>query len=206
MAKTDDKGSWLDPRGVPVPKKFIPKVDQRRDQAVEKIHKAIGKLEKQMTDAKRECLGELTAYLDFLEKETGVARQGKGNLTLTGFSGDKQVDLRIDDVIEFDERLQSAKTLIDEYVADLGTSSAEEIVALVREAFNLDKKKNVNQAMIMRLLKLQFKDPRWVRAVELIHESISVAGSRQYLQIRRKIKTPSGSEQWEPVPLNFSAI
>lgn len=207
MAKTDDQGNWLDSRGSAVPPKYVSALDRRRDAVVERIHKIGAKLEAAMLKAKREVLSELDDYLAFLEKETGTERTGKGNLTLTNFSGNLQIEKRMDDVTDFDERLQSAKTLIDECLEEWSEGSREEIAVVVREAFNLDKKGRVNQHMILRLLRLSIKDARWNQAMDLIRESIQVLGTRQYLLLNRRGKNAeTGSEQWERVNLNFSAM
>ena len=206
MAKKDEKGNWLDPRGNTVPQKFIPIIDRKRDKAVEDVHGAIDKLESFMLKTKEMCLALIEAYQDWLDKECNTKREGKGNLQLTNFSGDKRVEIRINDMVEFDERLGLAKTKIDECIVRWSDGSRDEIAAIVRQAFNLDKKGNVNRQMILRLLGLEIKDATWVEAMDLIRKSIQVTGSRQYIQMSRKVKSETGAEQWETINLNFSAM
>ena len=206
MAKKDEKGNWLDPRGNTVPPKFIPAIDKKRDKAVEDIHAAIEKLESYMLKTKEMSLAIVEAYQTWLENECNSKREGKGNLQLTNFSGDKRVEIRINDTIEFDERLGLAKAKIDECITRWSDGSRDEIAVIVRQAFNLDKKGNVNRQMIMRLLGLELKDPTWVEAMELIRKSIQVTGSKQYIQMARKVASEVGAEQWESINLNFSAM
>lgn len=206
MAKKDDNGNWLDPRGQSVPPKFVPDVDKKRDQTVEKVHTIIDKLEVHMKDAKSDILELIADYLEWLTEKTKTTREGKGNLTLTSFSGDKQLEIRINDVIDFDERLSLAKTKVDECIKNWSGEANSKIVTIVRQAFNLDKSGAINKAMIMRLLSLEIKDNLWREAMELITQSIHVKGAKQYLQIKRLVKTESGAEKWEPANLNFSAM
>jgi len=206
MAKKDDKGNWINPRGVAVPNKYVPVVEKKRDKAVEDIHTAVDKVEQMMLKTKEAVLTLIESYLLWLEKETNTKREGKGNLTLTNFSGDKLVEIVINDMIDFDERLGLAKTKIDECFTEWSEGSRDEITAIVRQAFNLDKKGNVNRQMIVRLLSLEIKDRRWREAMDLIRHSMQVRGTRQYINLRRKVKTELGSEQWEKVNLNFSAM
>lgn len=206
MAKKDSKGNWLDPRGKSVPPKYIPIVEKQRDKCVEDIHSITDKMEAQMQKAKEAVMQRLNDYVSWLEKETGAKREGKGNLTLTNFAGDKQIELKINDLIDFDERLGLAKTKIDECLTEWSEGSRDEIALIVRQAFNLDKKGNVNRAMIVRLLGFEIKDKRWKEAMDLIRHSMQVRGTKQYLQINRKVKADSGLEQWTSANLNFSAM
>lgn len=207
MALTDDKGNWLDPRGTPCPAKFVPAVEKRRDLAVERIHTLVEKLEKQMRDAKAKTFAEIEGYLEWLAKDSDVQRaEGKGNLTLTNFSGNKQVEVAMDDIITLDDRLQQAKTLVDEYILELGENAPPELVTLAQICFNTDKSGRVNQAMVLKLLKYAFKDPKWIQAVQLIRESIQVTGSRQYIRIRKRTMEPGEAGSWKSCNLNFSAM
>jgi len=206
MAKKDEKGNWLDPRGKGIPQKYIPTIERQRDKAVEDIHAIVDKLEAQMQKAKVAVLDRIESYLVGLEKECNAKREGKGNLTLTNFSGDKQVDIAINDLIDFDERLSLAKTKIDACLTEWSEGSRDEIAMIVRQAFNLDKKGNVNKGMIVRLLGYEIKDARWKEAMDLIRHSMQVRGTKQYLKVRRKEILESGSEQWTTANLNFSAM
>ena len=206
MAITNDRGDWIDSRGAACPAKFIPPVEKRRDAAVERIHKIGKRLEEQMRKAKKDVLDELDAYLEWLDKNSDAPRSRKGNTTLTNYSGDKQVELAMDDVVKLDERLQQAKELVDEYVASLGESAPDELTTLAHTSFDTDKSGRVNQALVLRLVKYQFKDERWQRAVQLIRESIQVVGTRQYLQLRILAPDESGAKKWARLHLNFSAM
>ena len=206
MATKNEHGDWIDSRGAACPVKFIPDVERKRDAAVERIHKIGKRLEEQMRKAKRDVLDEIEAYLEWLDKDSDAPRSRKSNTTLTNYSGDKQVELAMDDVIKLDERLQQAKELVDEYVASLGESAPDELTTLAHTSFDTDKSGRVNQALVLRLVKYQFKDERWQRAVQLIRESIQVVGTRQYLQLRILVPDESGAKKWVRLHLNFSAM
>lgn len=206
MATKNEHGDWIDSRGAACPVKFIPNVERRRDAVVERIHKIGARLEEQMRKAKKDVLDEIDAYLEWLDEHSEAPRSRKGNTTLTNYSGDKQVELAMDDVIKLDERLQQAKELVDAYVASLGENAPEELTTLAHTSFDTDKSGRVNQALVLRLTKYQFKDERWQRAVQLIRESAQVVGTRQYLQLRVLRPDESGAKKWVRVNLNFSAM
>jgi hypothetical protein len=224
MAIKDTQGNWLDTRGTPVPPKYIDPIDKKRDDVVTKVVAEALKLEKTMKKSKTAVLKLVNSYLDLLGKEAGKD-DWKGNLTLRDFSGVSALEISISDLIRFDERLQMAKTIIDELVLVWGKSSRPELVTIIQQAFNVDKSGRINQAMVLRLLKLKINDPKWEEAIHLIRESIQVVDSRKTMTI--KLRTPTqtagastptpigkkGSQKelasdgdWQTLNLNFSSI
>lgn len=204
MALKTKSGEWLDSRGRAVAPAYIQKIDKERDKIVERIFRKAEDLEKRMKMFKDEIYELVESYLDFLEKESGgKGTDWKGNLILTGFSGDKQVEVSIHDIIEFDERLIIAKSKIDECLKRWSENSHNNIRAIVQEAFNVDKKGRVNTHMILRLTRLKIRDALWKEAMELIKDSIRIRGSRRYVNIRRRKDV---QDKWETVNLNFSSI
>lgn len=204
MAIKTESGEWLDSRGRAVAPAYIPKIDKERDKLVERVFRKAEKLEQDMRKFKDELFEMVEQYLDFLEQESGgKSSDWKGNLTLTGFSGDKQVEVSINEIIDFDERLSIAKSKIDECLKKWSENSNGNIRAIVHEAFNVDKKGRVNTHMILRLTRLNIRDALWKEAMQLIRESINVRGSRRYVNIRRR---KDAQAKWETVNLNFSSI
>lgn len=218
MAIKDEQGNWLDARGSAIPAKYIDKKDKLRDECVTKAVSEMLKLEEQMTKVKSKVLGMIGKYLDSIGRSQD--EQWKGNLTLRDFSNSLALEIAINDSIQFDEKLQIAKNIIDDLVAKWGENSAKELVAVFQQAFNVDKSGRINQAMILRLLKLKIEGPEWEQAMNLIRESIQVIGSKRYLVAKRRIQSdiPGSSKatgkktaatrdgEWETVNLNFSSM
>ncbi|MHA1585658.1 MAG: DUF3164 family protein [Promethearchaeota archaeon] len=203
MSKKDEFGNWIDVRGNTVPQRYVKPIDQKRDRVVEAIVNKALRLQKNMEQMKADIQQKLDKYVKFLEKETDVVRTGKGNMTLTNFSGDHQVEFAINDIIEFDEQLQMAKELIDRCLVKWTKEGNKNIQAVITQAFNVDKKGQINKIAILKLRNLNIKDAEWKRAMDLISESIKISGSREYLNIRTRKDNKS---RYKTVNLNFSSI
>lgn len=201
MAIKDKEGNWLDGRGRPVPPKYIPKIDKRRDYVVEKICKKALNLHNRMKALKKEFINDIENYIAFLEKEYNQTVETKGNLQLTGFSGDKQVLFSISDVIEFDERLSVAKAAIDECIKKWSTDAHKNLKVVVDQAFEVDKKGRINKMAILKLRTLKINDKDWKNAMQILTDSIRISSTREYLNI--KVKQDG---QLKTVNLNFSSI
>jgi hypothetical protein len=196
-------GNWVDPRGREVPVRYVPALEKKRDALVEKLFKQARKIEDQMLVFKALLWEEIEKYVQSLTEENGVSEGWKGNLTLTSFSGNLQVEVDVKDLITFDERLNIAKTLIDECIKRWAGESNQRMKALVEEAFNVDKKGKVNSYLILRLTKLDMHDEQWDKAIQLIRESIKPTSTRKYVVFKYR---ESPDVDWQTMNLNFSSI
>jgi hypothetical protein len=203
MATTDKQGNWIDPRGRAVPKNYVKPLDQKRDKTVEKICKDALKLEAKMIEMKKDFINRVNKYIYAMEKTNKVKRQGKGNIQLTNFSSDRQVEFSMNDVIEFDEKLQLAKSLIDDCIKRWSEGANQNLQVVIDQAFDVDKKGRINTQGILDLRKLKIKDNNWNKAMLLIGESVRVTGTRQYLVVRTR---KNSTDKFKTVNLNFSSI
>ena len=203
MAIKDKEGNWIDPRGQAVPQSYVKALDRKRDHEVEMAVKESLAIEKRMKDLKEKIIGRITKYRAAMEKDTGVKLEGKGNVCLTNFSGDKQLEFSMNDIIVFDEKLQVARQLISECIGDWSEDSNKNLKVIINQAFELDKKGKVNTQGILKLRSLNIKNAKWKNAMELIGEAISITGSRQYLNIRIR---ENSSARFRTVNLNFSSM
>jgi len=203
MADKNNQGEWIDQRGRAVPAAYVPKIDKERDKVVEKIFREAERLQKRMQDFKEQLFKDVEKYLELLEKEVGAkGTDWKGNLTLTNFSGNRQIEIAINEMIGFDERLNIAKSKIDNCLKRWSGEANRNIQAIINEAFNVDKKGRINTTMVLKLTKLKIRDAEWNEAMKLIKDSIQINGSRRYVNIRRR--TDNG--MWQTLNLNFSSI
>jgi len=67
----------------------------------------------------------------------------------------------------------------------------------------VDKKGKVNKYMLFRLMNLEIKHEKWIKAIQLIRESQSVVGSRQYISMRTR---NGNNEKYKTINLNFSSL
>jgi len=204
MAKKDKDGNWIDSRGKAVPQEYVPELDRDRDAMVERIFKKALKLEEAIAAFRVEALCELDTYLAKLAKANKVKENWKGNISLDSFDGSLRIQRNMDDQVGFSESLQIVKTQIDDWLRDRLNGVDDALAKVVSQAFNVDKQGRVNTAMIMKLLHLDIKDPKWQKAMAILKDSIVTKSSRQYVSFASKEITEAG-ENWHKVCLNFNA-
>ena len=204
MAKKDQQGNWLDPKGRAVPEEYVPEMDKKRDALVERIIKKADKLAEQIAIAKLDIVQSIDSYLEELAKSKKTREDWKGNISLGNFADDLRIERRIDDAIGFDEKLQMVKSILDKWVAARLEGSDESLGKVVSQAFNMDKKGRINTAMLLKLLHLDIQDKEWKKAMAILKESIIVKNTKQYINFRRKAATDTG-EEWQTICLNFNA-
>jgi hypothetical protein len=204
MAIKDSKGRWIDSTGVPIPTKYIDKADKRRDALVEKTYSQALKLQQQLKGFKMIVSKNVQNYLDWLASENGEESLNPGgNYTLKTFAGDKQIMIKINKVIEFDERLQLAKQKIDKCLERWSEGGNDNLKVVVFDAFKVDRKGNVDTRRILSLRRLKIKDKYWLAAMDLISEAVSVTGTRRYLMIQFKENAES---EWQTLRLDLAGV
>ncbi len=204
MAEKDTKGRWIDPAGSHVPPKYIDPVDKKRDQLVEKEIRQAMLMQERLAKFKAAVMKDITKYLDWLSARCGEESLSPGgNYQLTNFSGTSRLQIKINKVIEFDERLQLAKQKIDDCLERWSEGANDNLKAVVFDAFKVDRKGNVDTKRILGLRKLLIKDKTWKAAMELITEAVTVTGTRSYLIFQVK---KSRESEWETIRLDLAGV
>lgn len=204
MADKDKDGSWIDAVGDPIPLKYIDPVDKKRDQLVEKQIRQAFLIQERMAKFKKTVLADIGKYLDWLADRHGEkALSPGGNYMLTGFSGNKRLQIKVNKVIEFDERLQLAKKKIDACLERWSQGANENFKVVVFDAFRVDRKGNVDTKRILGLRKLKIKDAEWVAAMDLITEAVTITGNRRYLMFQVK---ENNDAEWETLRLDLAGV
>ena len=204
MANKDESGSWIDATGQPVPPKYIDPVDKKRDQLVEKEIRQALLLQERMAKFKKTVLADIGNHLDWLAQLHGEkALSPGGNYQLTGFSGNKRLQIKVNKVIEFDERLHLAKKKIDSCLERWSQGANDNFKVVVFDAFKVDRKGNVDTKRILGLRKLKIKDAEWVAAMELITEAVTITGNRSYLTFQVR---PHKDAEWETLRLDLAGV
>lgn len=203
MANKTKKGEWINSRGTPIhPGKIKPDA-KRKDRLVEQILSDASRLHEKMRQAKREYMEIVNEYIEFLQDENDVERSGKGNLILSNFSNTKQVEIKVNDIFVFDEKLQIAKQIIDNCIVRWSKNANSNLKALVDSAFKVDRKGNIDKHAIKSLTQLNITDAAWEKAMKLINDSLTVTGTKQYMTIKER---DSIEGKWHTINLNFSTI
>ena len=163
-------------------------IDIERDKLVNEIIAKARILNGQISTFKAEAFGDIAAFIALSAEQYGAKVGGqKGNVTLMSFDGRYKVQRAIAEHISFDERLQAAKSLIDECITDWSQGSRPEIQVLVNNAFQVDKEGNINTGRVLGLRRMQISDDRWQRAMQAISEAVQVVGSKSYTRVYERI-------------------
>lgn len=177
------KGYWEDAKGRLIPVAAIKDVDKARDKLVKKLIKKAQKTQELLAVVKGDAFSDIEDFLRLSAAEWGVKPRGeKGNITLTSYDGQYQVKIAIAENIQFDERLQIAKQMIDECIHVWQKGSNLNIKVLINDAFQVDKEGNISTGRVLSLRGHKITDPKWKDAMDAIADSIQVAGSTSYVR------------------------
>lgn len=199
----DGKPYLRDAKGSLVPLAAVKPADLLMDETVREILSAARTMSELIAGFKVqtfEKVGDLQAL--FLQDYGATLGGAKGNITLTTFNGCEKVQVQVADRIEFGPELLSAKALIDECLTEWSADSGVQIRALVNRVFQVDKEGQINRAELFMLLRTNIDEPRWLRAMDAIKDSIRVVGSRQYVRFYDR---NAGDAAWSAVTIDLAS-
>lgn len=192
-----------DAKGSLVPLAAVKPVDLLMDETVREILADARELSALVAAFKVRTFERVGAFKALLAQEYGTTVGGKkGNITLLTFDGRERAQVQVADLLEFGPELQAAKVLIDECLMGWAGGSPVELQAVVNGVFQVDKEGQINRAELFRLLRLDFEDVRWLRAMEAIKDSIRVIGSRTYVRFYDR---PAHDAPWHPVTIDLAS-
>lgn len=202
--KQAPQGYWVDAKGVLTPESLIKDIDRTRDNLVQEIIGRALELNKALSEFKLSGFADIGAFVDLSANEYGVSLGGKkGNVTLYSFDGRYKIQRAMQDRIAFDERLQAAKSLIDECLSDWTEGARPEIHAIINRAFQTEKEGEVNTGAVLALRRLEIDDERWSKAMQAIGEAVQVVGSRSYIRVYERV---GDSDQYRPISLDIAGV
>lgn len=198
------KGFMEDAKGRLVPVESIKDIDMARHDLVLELFQKARRLQVQMKDFKLAMLGDIGAFIDLAAEKYTVKLGGtKGNVSLISFDGRLKIQRAIAESITFDERLQAAKSLIDQCIHRWTEGSRNEIKVLVDDAFQVDKEGQISTSRVLGLRRHAIDDPEWKQAMEAIADSIQVTGSKTYVRFYHRT---GPDEKWQALPLDLAAL
>lgn len=204
MTITIPTGYMQDAQGRLVPESLIKPIDKARDQLVQELISRAMAVKTELSAFKTTAFADIAAFVDLSAEEYEVKLGGKkGNVTLFSFDGKYKVQFAVSENIQFDERLQAAKALIDECIKEWSQGSSPEIQVLVQDAFKTDKEGNLNHGRILGLRRLEIIDVRWINAMKAIGESVQVVGSKQYIRFYER---RADTDQYDAIPMDMAAL
>jgi hypothetical protein len=192
-----------DAQGRQVPVAMVKDIDKLRDQTVKAILVRTLDMRDKLSAFKCNVWDEIQVFLGLSAEQHGVTFGGKkGNITLTSYDGKYKLIVAVNDTLQFNEKLQVAKALIDKCIKRWSNGSRPEIVTLIDDAFAVDKTGNVNRNRILGLRRLSIDDAEWRQAMEAINESIQVVDSKTCMRFYERREDGSYTQ----IPLDVAAL
>lgn len=191
----------IDVDGDLVPASMIPSLELKRHDMIEGIIDEAKTLNWIMKEFKKKTNKMITDYLSQVAEQYG--EHWKGNATLWNYGKTKAIEVNIQNQLQFDERLQLAKEKIYNCIERWSTGASENIIVLVKKAFDTDKQGLVDTKRILTLTTLKIIDEEWKEAIEIIRESIIKTGSKRYINFKTK---EEDLESLKTISLNYSSI
>lgn len=181
----------------------IKEIDLLRDELVVSIAARSREKSGELAEFRAQVMEDIQSFVAESAKRFKAKWGGtKGNLSLLSFDGQFKVLVAQQDKITFDERLQVAKSLLDQCIKRFGESSGREAKALLNRAFQVDKAGNVSVRRVLDLRQLDFDDKDWKRAMEAISESIQVTGSKTYIRVYER----DSNGEYKPISLDMAGV
>ena len=179
----DESKFMKNAQGAFIPIENVKPVDKLRDDLVKNLMSKTKKVQKIIEDHRNICWEDIKAFLEISASEHNVKYGGeKGNITLLSYDGKYKVVIANQDYISFNEKLQIAKDLIDECIRKWAKGADKNLLALVNDAFKVDKQGKISTEKILGLRRLEINDFTWNEAMKAITESITVEDSKRYIR------------------------
>ncbi len=176
-----------DHRGALIRVEAIKEQDLVRDRLVRDLHAKAEALSAAIREFTALGFAEVAAFEDLLTEQYKAPKKvTKGNLTLTSFDGLLRVLVQVQDRVVYGPELQTAKSLIDEWLTEKAADADPVLQAMVMDAFQVDQAGRVNRGALLRLKRYNVADDRWVRAMQAITDSEQPDGTKSYIRFHRR--------------------
>ncbi|MFN8238606.1 MAG: DUF3164 family protein [Chitinophagales bacterium] len=194
-----------DHNGYDVPVKSIRPLDLTKNNIAVKMADKFIKSNQMLTELKDWAFKEsdkiyeaqLKAY-EFEGKQTAAM---KGNFTFFSYDKSIKVEVQIGNKMEFDDKINIAKAMIDEYLQDLVKGQSSDVILIVNNAFVTSRGK-LDHKKILNLFTLKIKAPKWIAAMEILKESITTNISKRYIKVWQR----DDQGEYQIINVQFSAL
>lgn len=193
-----------DAQGRQVPVSMIKPIDLKRNDTVVSIMSDTFAERDRLVQFKKDVWLRIQDFLAESAKDSGAKKLGgkKGNITLTSYDARYKLIVAVNDSIQFSEKLQVAKELIDKCIASWTKDARPELRTIVDDAFNVGKSGLVSTTKVLGLRRLKIEDATWKKAMDAITDSMQVASSKTYMRFYER--QDDGS--YKQIPLDVAAL
>ena len=195
------EGYKMDGQGRLIPITLMKPIAKKRDKLVSQMIKDAYRMQTIVGKFKIKQFAKIESWIDYSKSQYGSNEGGlKGNITLKTFDDKQKVTHQVSVTQKFDERLQIAKDLLDEFIIEKADKTDDaEIKALLQQAFDTDSKGAVSTAKIFSLLSWNIKSPKWEQAMEAIKDSVYSSGSKLYIRFHERDE----NGKWQPISIDM---
>lgn len=196
-------GYMQNAQGHLIPADKVKTIDKLRDDTVRRLIGKARQLQAQMMSAKDILFHEFDGFTELSASEYDTKLGGaKGNTTLLSYDGKYKIQRAVSDNLVFDERLQVAKSLIDECLNEWTQGSNDNIKAIINNAFDVDKEGKINTQRVLSLRRLDISDEKWRQAMAAISDATQVVSSKAYIRFYER--DDNGS--YQQISLDFANV
>lgn len=196
-------GYRMNDKGHLIPVDKIKAIDLLRDETVMELITHAKELQKYITNTKDIVFDVFNGFLEVSAQEYDTKLGGKkGNVSIMSFDGKYKVQMAISDNLVFDERLQVAKSLIDECLTEWTKDSNDNIKAIIDNAFAVDKEGKINIRRVLALKNLKISDDKWLKAMQAISDAQQVVSSKEYIRFYER----DGQGKYQQISLDFANL
>jgi hypothetical protein len=202
----DGKYYLKNARGGLDPECIIPAIDLLRDETVEEVMREAFQLQRLVQFKRDELFERVSAFLEVSKQEHDANYGGaKGNVTLTSYDGLLQVKISIGEHRTFNEKIQTAKSLIDEYLGEItaGGDVSADIKVIILEFFNVGKHGKVDLNLLNRMKRWEITHPKWKAGIDAIDKAVDVIGKSKYIRFYHRATT---EDKFEMLNMDFSKV
>ncbi|MEX3614320.1 MAG: DUF3164 family protein [Burkholderia gladioli] len=197
-------GYVLDARGRLVPEGMVKPIERLRDQTIQSLVVEASELRTKLAAFKARAFSDIDSFVEASLEQYGVKSGGtKGNVTLITYDGRYKVVRQLSEYLQFDERIQAAKELINECVSEWTKGSRAEIRVLIDGAFQVDKQGKISTTRVLSLRRLSIDHPKWKEAMRAIADSIRATDSKTYIRLYERT---DASGEYLPISLDLATV
>jgi hypothetical protein len=192
---------WRDAEGGLRPARLVKDVDLVKEEFVRTIAHGAVSLNASLAKFRAMATTEAAALREIIASDFGIDLGGqKGNLSVTSFDGSLRVEVSAQSRVEVASEnitaaLASLRSWLEKVDADPGVRKMIDI------AFGTGSDGAFRVAEILKLRKLNIDHEDWNKAMEAIVAGIRVAGTKEYVRVRRR----SGDDM-ALIPLDLAAV
>jgi len=178
----------VDSAGRLVPIEVVKPAHLLKDQLVRKLVARAEEVSKILAQFRQDTLDEVEALRDLLDEAYEVKIGGPGgNIQIQSYDGTLKVEVQIAQRVSYGPEIQAAKALVDECMYDWTKELVQpEVRAIIADAFVTDKQGSYSRTSLLRLRRFEFKDPRWVRAMQAISDAEMPDGTKTYARYHKR--------------------